>query len=115
MVLADIGAVREKDSLYKGSNRNFYTGCSLTSGTAFNAIQPSGTLTGFGTAQNVYSTRLTVATSGTTTTTVDLSLDAGSSIFFTYFSNEAETLDGIRIGSIWIRSAGTVNCRIRMI
>lgn len=110
---ADIGALNDKRSLFFGSNRCFYTGLTITSGTDWLALNPSGTLTGFGSASNEFSTKLKVVTSGANTT--QLSFDAGSSLAFEYYGTEADVLDGIRVGSIWVRANGLSITRIQML
>lgn len=98
-----MAGLRDKQYKYYGSNRNFYSGCSLASGTAYLYVGFSGTTTGFGTASNELSQRIAIASSGVSTGEWSL---RGTGTFpdGAVYAGEALTFDGVETSGLWIRS-----------
>ena len=106
--------LRDKQYQYFGSNRNFYSGCSLSSGTAYLYVPFSGTTTGFGTASNELSQRIAIASSGVST--AEWTFTSGTTAPFPHgaiYGNEALTFDGVNHSGLWLRSNAD-NSKVRV-
>ncbi|MFA5133014.1 MAG: hypothetical protein WC444_06835 [Candidatus Paceibacterota bacterium] len=94
--------LQDKKYQYFGSDRMFYSGCPLNSGTAWNWVDFSGTNTGFGTHGNTECQRFALASSGTSVG--QLSFNSGTSFHADIFPNDSLTFDGVNRSGCWLRS-----------
>lgn len=97
-----VQAWQDKQYMYHGSNRMFYSGCPLNSGAAWNWVGFSGTNTGFGTHGNTESQRFAIASSGNSVG--QLSFNSGTSIHSDIYESDSLTMDGVNRSGCWIRS-----------
>jgi len=108
-----VQGLRDKQYQYFGSNRSFYSGCSMNSGTAYLYVGFSGTNTGFGTASNELSQRIALASSGVST--AEWAFNSGTDAFpdGALYGNEALTFDGVNQSGLWLRSNAD-NSKVRV-
>lgn len=97
-------ATADKQTHYFGSQRMFYSGVSLTSGTAYAFVDYSGASSGFGAAQDVLSQRFSIVGSGTSQ--VQWSWFSGTTPYVNgeIYGNQAIVLDGVSRSGVWVRS-----------
>ena len=100
-----VQSLSDKQHNYFGSDRFFYSGATLSSGTAWTFVNFSGTNTGFGTHGNEESNRMILATSGTSY--MQFSFDSGTSLHGELYGGDNITLDGVRKSGLWIRTNAT--------
>lgn len=93
----------DKKYQYFGSDRSFYSGCALNSGTAWAWAGFSGTNTGFGAHGNELSQRFGIASSGTSV--AQWSFDSGTSINGDLYQAEALVFDGVNRSGVWLRTS----------
>lgn len=93
---------QDKNYQFNGSDRMFYSGCPLNSGTLWTWVGFSGTDTGFGTHSNEECNRFGIAASGTSVG--QFSFNSGTTIHGDIFGNEAIMFDGVQRSGCWLRS-----------
>ena len=102
---------QDKQVQFQGSQRMFYSGCPLNSGTAWNWVGFSGTNTGFGPHGNEECNRFGIESSGTSVG--QFSFNSGLSLHGDVFGAEAKVFDGVQRSGVWIRSnADSQNMRV---
>jgi len=95
--------LQDKKYMYYGSDRMFYSGCPLNSGTAWNYVDFSGTNTGFGTHGNTECQRFSILSSGASI--AQLSFNSGTSIHADIYAADSLTMDGVNRSGCWLRSS----------
>lgn len=93
-----------KRDQYFGSFRNYYSGLIPGSTSAYTFIGFSGTNTGFGTANNILSNRITIVASGGNARAIDFQIISGI-LGGEMYPGEAFARDGVSVSGIWIRSS----------
>ena len=94
--------LQDKKYQYYGSDRMFYSGCPLSSGTAWSWVGFSGTNTGFGPHGNTESQRFAIACSGNSVG--QLSFNSGTSIHAHLYPADSLTFDGVNRSGCWLRT-----------
>lgn len=113
--MAEVGALRDKQTFYYGSTKQNYAEGVIISGTAWADINPSGAFGLFGTASNEYSNRCTFVNNGSSTGDLTWSYNAGSTLHGRLLPGESFSQDGIRVSGLSIRTnTGSINYRIWM-
>ena len=95
-------AWQDKQYMYHGSDRMFYSGCTLNSGAAWNWVGISGLSNGFGTHGNTESQRFSIASSGNSI--MELSFNSGTSIHADVYPGDTLTFDGVNRSGCWLRA-----------
>lgn len=95
-------AWQDKQFQYHGSARMFYSGCPLSSGTAWNWVNFSGTNTGFGTHGNEECQRMMIACSGNSLG--QLSFNSGTSMHGDLYPADDLSFDGVNRSGCWLRT-----------
>ena len=94
--------LKDKTWNYHGSDKSYYSGITINSGTSWQFINFSGTFTGFGTESNERNHRFAIVSSGASY--MEWSYNNGSSQAGEVWNGNAITQDGVNISGVFLRS-----------
>lgn len=98
-------ALIDKQHKFFGSDRGFFTGATVNSGTAFTVfLNFSGTNTGIGADQQTHGNRIEIQASGGNNANVFFSFDSGTSVHGIVQPTGTTSRDGISANNITLRT-----------
>ena len=98
-----VQSLSDKNWNYHGSDRFFYSGVSVNSGTAWSFVNFSGTSTGFGVHGREECNRMILASSGTSI--VQWSFNSGTDIHGELWAGDNISMDGVQKSGLWVRAS----------
>lgn len=96
--------LKDKQYTYYGSTKGYYSGLAVGSTAAWAFVDFSGTTTGFGTASNELSNRISIVSSGTSYVEWALGSAATMPQAGEIWAGNGFTQDGVHVSGVWVRS-----------